>query len=415
MRPLRWKLESLSSHNLVPSVVVERRQKFGAMEISNRSSSFTKPQRDVYIVESEHSFNDDDEDLEKNLLGATPIDDYNSDKSDSSEPTKTAPAVTRLGFLVLLLLTLHNCFSMLLIRFVMKDQPNFLASAAVLGSESIKLACSCSYILFIQKKSFGSIFKFLKEDRRNTLLLVVPACAYNFQMSMAYVALANIDAALYSVLCQSRLIFTAICAVVFLRKKLKYVQFLSLVLLTCGVILCNMADQKNPSDGSPGLTTSMAVGISSTLGISFSSGIASVYTERVIKGHKSKIIAEQEYGLAYTQVQLALMSILTMGTYAFIQDWDNIQTNGLFQNFTPWAALSVVNNAVGGLIVAGVLKYADSVLKGYATALAATLTGILSYFLFGTALNGIYFMGIMNVLVAVLLYNGNDGLNRIMC
>jgi UDP-sugar transporter A1/2/3 len=380
------------------------------MERVNRAS-LMKPQKDAYILDSDCS--SDDDDLEKSLL--TAVDDYNSDKSESNESSSTTPVVTRLGLLALLLLTLHNCFSMLLIRFVMKDQPNFLASAAVLVSELIKLVCSCSYILFIQKKSIGSIAKFLKEDKRNTMLLVVPACAYNFQMSMAYVALANIDAALYSVICQSRLLFTAVCAVIFLRKKLKYIQLLSLILLTCGVMLCNMADQKDPTDDSNGSTSSVTLGISAALGISFSSGIASVYTERVIKGNKNKNISEQEYGLAYTQVQLALMSILTMGTYAFIQDWDVIQTYGLFHNFTSWAALSVVNNAVGGLIVASVLKYADSVLKGYATALAATLTGILSYFMFGTALNSIYFMGIINVLVAVILYNGNDDLHRLMC
>jgi UDP-sugar transporter A1/2/3 len=370
-----------------------------------------KPQKDDYILDSESS--SDDDDLEKSLL--TAVDDYNSDKSESNESSSTTSVVTRLGLLALLLLTLHNCLSMLLIRFVMKDQPNFLASAAVLVSELIKLVCSCSYILFIQKNSIGSIAKFLKEDRKNTMLLVVPACAYNFQMSMAYVALANIDAALYSVICQSRLLFTAVCAVIFLRKKLKYIQLLSLILLTCGVMLCNMADQRDPTDDSSGLTSSATLGISAALGISFSSGIASVYTERVIKGNKNKNISEQEYGLAYTQVQLALMSILTMGTYAFIQDWDVIKTYGLFHNFSSWAALSVVNNAVGGLIVASVLKYADSVLKGYATALAATLTGILSYFMFGTALNSVYFMGIINVLVAVILYNGNDDLHRLMC
>ncbi len=406
MRPLRWKLESLAPHNFTPSV--HRRQV--AMERTNRASMI-KPQKDDYILDSESS--SDDDDLEKSLL--TAVDDYNSDKSESNESSSTTSVVTRLGLLALLLLTLHNCLSMLLIRFVMKDQPNFLASAAVLVSELIKLVCSCSYILFIQKNSIGSIAKFLKEDRKNTMLLVVPACAYNFQMSMAYVALANIDAALYSVICQSRLLFTAVCAVIFLRKKLKYIQLLSLILLTCGVMLCNMADQRDPTDDSSGLTSSATLGISAALGISFSSGIASVYTERVIKGNKNKNISEQEYGLAYTQVQLALMSILTMGTYAFIQDWDVIQTYGLFHNFTSWAALSVVNNAVGGLIVASVLKYADSVLKGYATALAATLTGILSYFMFGTALNSIYFMGIINVLVAVILYNGNDDLHRLMC
>jgi hypothetical protein len=46
--------------------------------------------------------------------------------------------------------------------------------------------------------------------------------------------------------------------------------------------------------------------------------------------------------------------------------------------------------------VAAVLKYADSVLKGYATAMSVILTGLLSMALFGTSLSTIYFMGIVN-------------------
>jgi UDP-sugar transporter A1/2/3 len=70
--------------------------------------------------------------------------------------------------------------------------------------------------------------------------------------------------------------------------------------------------------------------------------------------------------------------------------------------------VTILNSALGGLIVAGVLKYADSVLKGYATAMSVILTGVLSMLLFGTSLSIIYFMGIINVVIAVLLYNGKD-------
>jgi drug/metabolite transporter (DMT)-like permease len=63
-----------------------------------------------------------------------------------------------------------------------------------------------------------------------------------------------------------------------------------------------------------------------------------------------------------------------------------------------------------------VLKYSDSVLKGYATACSVVMTGVLSMILFGTELNIIYFLGIINVVIAVLLYNGKkDELDKYMC
>ena len=72
------------------------------------------------------------------------------------------------------------------------------------------------------------------------MLVAVPASAYNLQTSLEFVALANRDAAMFSVLLQTKLLFTATFAYIVSRKKLKYVQVISLLLLTVGVTLCNM-------------------------------------------------------------------------------------------------------------------------------------------------------------------------------
>lgn len=153
------------------------------------------------------------------------------------------------------------------------------------------------------------------------------------------------------------------------------------------------------------------------MGIAVSSGFASVYTEKVIKSHKKSLSADsaaQPPSLAYTQVQLAFMSLVAIGAYAMLMDFHAIVEYGLFHNFTFGAVLTVLMSALGGLTVAAVLKFADSILKGYATALSVILTGILSMYLFGTKLNIIYYMGVINVIIAVLLYNGKD-LDRMMC
>jgi len=73
-----------------------------------------------------------------------------------------------------------------------------------------------------------------------------------------------------------------------------------------------------------------------------------------------------------------------------------------------------LEDVVGGLIVASVLKYANSILKGYATALSVVLTGILSMFIFGTELDANYLIGVVNVITAIILYNGR-GLGEYAC
>jgi len=183
-------------------------------------------------------------------------------------------------------------------------------------------------------------------------------------------------------------------------------------------MLCNLSKMVN-SSGQDGEDTymdaQMVKGITATLGIALSSGFASVYTEKVIKGHKKNLSENAAPpSLAYTQVQLALMSLIAIGAYAMVMDFNVIIEYGLFHNFTHGAVLTVLMSAFGGLTVAAVLKYADSILKGYATALSVIMTGLLSMYLFGTELNIIYYMGVINVVIAVLLYNGQN-LEEMMC
>ena len=180
--------------------------------------------------------------LESGLSSASEIipltGDENEDEPKKPEPTD-APIVSALGLKILCLLAVQNCFKNLLMRYVMKDKPEFLTSAAVIGVEIVKVVLCIFYILFIDRRPLSSIITFLRDDYKHSILLVIPAAAYSFQMSMEYVALANLNAAIFSVLVQTKLLTTASFSAVILRTKFKYIQIISLVLLTVGVMLIN--------------------------------------------------------------------------------------------------------------------------------------------------------------------------------
>lgn len=100
---------------------------------------------------------------------------------------------------------------------------------------------------------------------------------------------------------------------------------------------------------------------------------------------------------------------------------------GLWHGFDQAACIAVVSSSMGGLIVSAVLKYADSVLKGYATAASVILTGtlagqttltppshppcprlssgLLSWFFFGTSLDLHFVLGVINVTCSIALYS----------
>jgi UDP-sugar transporter A1/2/3 len=142
-----------------------------------------------------------------------------------------------------------------------------------------------------------------------------------------------------------------------------------------------------------------------------SSGFAAVYTEKVIKRvgtTQQTATAPPVSGLAYTQIQLAMTSLVIEGGWAFATDGAAIRERGLWDGFDYKACISVFNSAAGGLTVAAVLKYADAVLKGYATAVSVVLTGLLSMLFFGTTLSVEYALGMVNVFAAIVLYNVRD-------
>ena len=315
----------------------------------------------------------------KALIGSN----NSSGDSKKEESASSSSGITSTGLKVLLLLAVQNCSKNLLLRFVMKEHPKFLTSAAILGVESVKLILSLLYIILVERRPATSAITFMKQDKRNTLLMAVPATLYSIQMTLEYIALGNIDAAVFSVLVQMKLLATAGCAVFILGKRIKKVQLISLVLLTIGVMLCNMKNYGTAPESSDEEDVEASMGDSTkgllaTVGIAACSGFASVYTEKVIKAKRSinsggsgsdQLPSQQhdvvkvqpikeKYGLAYTQVQLAAVSLVIMGFYCAVAEMDQILEKGLWYGFNGPAVISILVSAIGGLIVAaGKLEY----------------------------------------------------------
>merc|ERR1719230_1060528 len=105
---------------------------------------------------------------------------------------------------------------------------------------------------------------------------------------------------------------------------------------------------------------------------------------------------------------MALASLLCIGAFAIVCDFRDIVERGLWYGFDGRACVAVASSALGGLIVSAVLKYADSVLKGYATSASVILTGLLSAALFGTAIDLHFMLAVVNVTCSIALY-GNLG------
>ena len=76
-------------------------------------------------------------------------------------------------------------------------------------------------------------------------------------------------------------------------------------------------------------------------------------------------------------------------------------------NSVVWAV--VLLQAGGGLLVAMVVKYADNILKGFATSLAIVLTCVISVFLFDFSLTARFAAGAALVLYSTYMYSNPPG------
>ena len=309
-------------------------------------------------------------------------------------------------YLYLLLLVAQNTSKTLILRLAVGGKGKFLYSAAVLATEGLKATSSCLWVLNTGGSPASIIF-FLRTEWRVFVRVMVPAGIYNCQQMLEFVALSRLDAPVFSVIVQTKLLTTALFSWLVLGKQLRGVQLIALVLLMVGVILAQMRDGQRSHLNHDAETT---VGVFATLIIATLSGFAAVYTERVLKHAtlQAHSMAAPET-LPYMQICMALASMVIIGLFAVVSDFTTIIERGLWYGFDRKAVVAVVSSALGGLIVSAVLKYADSVLKGYATSASVILTGLLSAVFFGTEVDLHFMLAVINVTCSIALYGNLAG------
>lgn len=87
------------------------------------------------------------------------------------------------------------------------------------------------------------------------------------------------------------------------------------------------------------------------------------------------------------------------------KDGANVQRDGLLQGFDGVVWAVAFGQALGGLIVAVVIKYADNILKAFATSIAIIVACAASVFIFAQWPTFMFLVGAALVIGAVVLYS----------
>jgi solute carrier family 35 (UDP-sugar transporter), member A1/2/3 len=267
---------------------------------------------------------------------------------------------------------------------------------------------------------------------RQALQMIIPAMLYLVQNTLLYVALTNLTAPMFCVTYQGKLVTTAMVSVVMLRRSYSMQQWICILAISLGVAIVVNGEQQQSSSSSSSSATdndddnvhrNLALGLTAVCISCFTAALAGVYFEKILKntpdsstsnngsgkssssrrggeGGDTSLVLEPQASLWMRNIQLAFFSILLAAAQGGLKNTGR----PYFYGFNAWTYLLIFIQAVGGLLVAAVIKYADNVLKGLATGVSVVLSSLLSWLLFRTRLTVDFMMGGTVILLAVWFF-----------
>lgn len=128
-----------------------------------------------------------------------------------------------------------------------------------------------------------------------------------------------------------------------------------------------------------------------------SSGFAGVYFEKILKGSSASVWVRN--------VQLGLFGTLLGLLGLWWNDGPAVAQRGFLFGYSGLVWSVIFNQAFGGLLVAVVVKYADNILKGFATSFSIIISTVFSVYLFGFRVDLLFTVGAGLVIGAVYMYS----------
>ncbi|ETN59958.1 CMP-sialic acid transporter [Anopheles darlingi] len=307
----------------------------------------------------------------------------------------------------------------------------------VLLTEMLKLVISAG--LYCRENSFSSLIARVVEGSSVLLLYFVPAFLYCLYNNLAFINLSTFDPTTYYLLLQLRVVITGILFQMIFKKSLSRRQWFSLLLLTCGCMLkqwnfSTLFSAPNASEALVGKDDGNAIvaaakpadtGVDGTFrgknisgfDLSFSallilvqtvcSCLAGVYNEYLLKRKGSDInIYVQNVFMYLDSIVCNLLLLLLQGELIGAFTFEHLREVAKFE-----VLIIMLNNAAIGIITSFFLKYMNSILKTFASALELMFTAVLCYILFAIPiyLNTMLAIGVVSY--AIYLYSLNPVVN----
>ncbi|XP_024459992.1 CMP-sialic acid transporter 1 isoform X2 [Populus trichocarpa] len=218
---------------------------------------------------------------------------------------------------------------------------------------------------------------------KSVRLYVVPSIIYLIHNNVQFATLTYVDASTYQIMGNLKIVTTGILFRLFLRRRLSNLQWMAIILLAVGTTTSQVKGCGEASCDSlfaAPIQGYMLGAVSACL-----SALAGVYTEFLMKKNNDS--------LYWQNVQLYT------GGYENGSWWQR-----LFNGYSITTWMVVLNLGSTGLLVSWLMKYADNIVKVYATSMAMLLTMVWSVYLFSFKPTLQLFLGIIICMMSLHMY-----------
>ena len=192
-----------------------------------------------------------------------------------------------------------------------------------------------------------------------------------------------------------------------LRKEISRIQVLSMVILFGGISLVqlNLSQEETHNHPNAPKNQKPLLGVIAVLVSTILSGFAGVYVEKMLKSTQKS--------LWLRNTQLSFFGIIFGIFGMFTKDYNLIMEKGFFFGYDALVTFTVFMQAVSGMTIAVVFKYADNILKSFAASTAILLSCVAAVYFFQAHLTLQFFIGASFVVLSIFLYNSwADNLTR---
>lgn len=338
--------------------------------------------------------------------------------------------------LSLITLTVQNCLLAILMRMA-SDEGKYLRTVAVMMDELLKLVVCIGilFVFYVRARKEGNSYQPINESNEiniadrgfilgwfafvesevfgsisGFMTMCIPAICYAIQKNLLFVSIRYLNPAVFQILFQGKILTTAFFSWWILKKEFSKRQKLSMLVLFigCGLVQLSTLDQSSSSkhDASG---SGVVGGLLAILLACLTSGFSAVYLERAIKGAATNGAAEKPHTIWVRNIQLSTFGFIASTIGAIIEDKAKVDRGGVLQGFSVTVWSTVCMSSFGGLLVALVMKYADNILKTFATSVAIILTSIISAMFFELEISISFVIGAGLTLYAVHMYSYKPG------